>query len=165
MICNVCGSEMIKCSDPIEEDFRGEELTISGIEHYKCSSCDEIVFDAVEGKKFDKALREQYAKNADLLSPGEIKAVRKKLGLNQQEFQRMLGVSSPSVSRWENGKVPQSKPVDLLIRAYDDSPRLAEERMRQLGLSRPSNVILVNFKAEKTDSQYSFPQDWEAKEE
>ena len=168
MLCIECGSEMVKCTDSIKEVFRGEELTITGIEHYRCESCGEVLFTAEEGKKYDKAISEQYAMRTDLLSPNDIKEVRKKYNLSQQEFQQVLGVSSPSVSRWETGKAPQSKPVDLLIRAYKDSPLLAEERIKQLGISKSfqeSNVIRINFSSSKPRSGYDLSQEWEAKEE
>lgn len=123
---------MHKCSSPIKETFRGEELTIHGIDHYVCKECGEIIFDAENGQLFDQKLTSQYASLMGLLTPTEIRKIRKRFGLNQQDFERVLGVSTPSVSRWETGKVPQSKPVDLLMRAYNQIPQLMEDRMKQI---------------------------------
>ena len=53
--------------------------------------------------------------------------------MTQKEFESMLGVSSPSASRWESGKVPQSKPVDLLIRVARDIPGVAEYLVGESG--------------------------------
>lgn len=131
MICLECGSSMHLSSDPITEIFRGEKLTITGLTYHVCDRCGEIVFNAQEGEKYDALLVEQYAKHADLLSPREIKQIRKKYGVNQQAFERILGVSTPSVSRWETGRVPQSKPVDILMRILDAHPDVMEERMYQ----------------------------------
>ena len=39
----------------------------------------------------------------------DIKAIRVKLGLTQQEFAYRLGVALPTVSRWENGHGNPSK--------------------------------------------------------
>jgi|GEM_PF-857539 len=144
MICVECGAEMHKSSAPMKETFRGEELTITGVTYYKCDECGEVLFDAKEGKKFDKELVDQYAKLMGLLSPSEIRDIRKKYDLNQQEFEKVLGVSSPSVSRWETGKVIQSKPIDLLMRAYNKSEALMRERMEQVEIGssdRANNVI------------------------
>jgi len=43
-------------------------------------------------------------------TPEEIKKLRKRLGLSQEELARKIGVSFTSVNRWENG---QSKPSKL----------------------------------------------------
>ncbi len=45
----------------------------------------------------------------------EIKAVRKKLKITQQEFAELIGVSKPTVERWEMGKKPVTGPVVLLL--------------------------------------------------
>lgn len=51
--------------------------------------------------------------------PGEIKAIRARIGLTQTEFAKRLNVSFPTVSRWENG---HSKPSQL---AWDQLQKLA----------------------------------------
>lgn len=46
---------------------------------------------------------------------GEIRALRKSLGLRQKPFSIMLGVSQGSVSRWENGiETPNGSSAILL---------------------------------------------------
>jgi putative transcriptional regulator len=55
-----------------------------------------------------------------LWNPISIRRLRKKLGLTQEKFARKLGVSFPTVNRWENGhNVPNkftSKMLDELAR-------------------------------------------------
>jgi putative transcriptional regulator len=41
--------------------------------------------------------------------PEQIKEIRKKLNLSQEEFAKKLGVSFTSVNRWENGQTNPSK--------------------------------------------------------
>ncbi len=41
--------------------------------------------------------------------PEQVKAVRKQLGLSQEELAEALGVSFATVNRWENRKVVPSK--------------------------------------------------------
>lgn len=48
------------------------------------------------------------------MGPKEIKDIRIKLGLSQEAFARLLGMSYPSVNRWEQGK---AKPSPLAIHA------------------------------------------------
>lgn len=46
MRCAECGGAMERTLDPIVEEFRGEEVTLRGIEHHVCRECGEIVLDA-----------------------------------------------------------------------------------------------------------------------
>lgn len=41
--------------------------------------------------------------------PEQIKEIRKRLNLSQEEFAKKLGVSFTSVNRWENGQTKPSK--------------------------------------------------------
>lgn len=159
MICVECGSTMNKSTEPLEEVFHGHAITVSGIEYYKCSQCGEVVFNAAEAEKYDKQIVEKYREIEGLLAPSEIKAIREKYGLKQQEFERVLGVSSPSVSRWETGKVVQSKPVDLLMRAYNESSELMRKRMEQVEVvthQMHKNIIPFKTKRELEENSYLF---------
>ena len=131
MLCMECGAEMRKCSDSVDAEYRGEKITVHGVEHYVCDTCGEIVFDAEDGKKYDAEVIRRYATIHDLLSADEIRAIRKGAGLTQRDFEKVIGVSSPSVSRWETGRVLQSKPLDLLMRAYRNAPELMRARIEQ----------------------------------
>lgn len=146
MLCMECGSEMRKCSDSVDAEYRGEKITVHGVEHYACDTCGEIVFDAEDGKKYDAEVIRRYATIHDLLSPEEIKAIRKSSGLTQRDFEKVIGVSSPSVSRWETGRVLQSKPLDLLMRAYRDAPELMMTRIEQCEIRvNDKNAEVIRF--------------------
>ena len=63
--------------------------------------------------------------------PEQIKEIRKRLNLSQEEFAKKLGVSFTSVNRWENGQTKPSKLarrqiLNLLeqIREYETSANL-----------------------------------------
>lgn len=133
MKCIECGADMRLCKDPMEAVVHNEKFTVHGVEHWLCDECGEDLTDAAGLKRLaDEAMR-LYRDSHGLLSPEEIKGVRKSRGLNQKQFQKLLGVTSPAVSRWETGTVTQSKPIDNLIRAvgrhdcvYDELARRAE---------------------------------------
>lgn len=142
MICPECGSEMIASSEPIEESFKGEDLTICGIDHFVCGSCGEVFMGAAESKAYGKALIDQYAEAAGLLGPSRIKALRRRYGLTQTEFERVIGVASPTVSRWERGQSIQSKPVDNLLREMDLHDSVMRDLMDRAGVA-PKKTIKV----------------------
>lgn len=133
MICCECGHEMRLTREPMKETYRGEELVVEGIERWTCDECGDYVVSLEEADKLSHALANAYAKSHRLLTPEDVRAARHELGMTQKEFESMLGVSSPSASRWESGKVPQSKPVDLLIRVARDIPGVAEYLVGESG--------------------------------
>lgn len=126
MICCECGHEMRLTSEPMRETYRGDELVINGIERWTCDECGNYVVLLDQADRLSRSLADAYAEKHHLLSPDEVRAARRELGMTQKEFESMLGVSSPSASRWESGKVAQSKPVDLLIRVARDVVGVAE---------------------------------------
>lgn len=71
MRCMECGREMQFTSAPMTETYRGEKITVEGIEHYICE-CGNDEMTAVEATKLAHALAAQYAKAHELLTPSEI---------------------------------------------------------------------------------------------
>ena len=47
------------------------------------------------------------------MTPKEIEAIRKDLGVTQERFANLLGSSFATINRWENGK---TKPSNIYIR-------------------------------------------------
>lgn len=56
---------------------------------------------------------------ANQITPQEIKRIRKKYGLSQKAFARLLGIGEASMARYENGKEPTRANANL-IRAADN---------------------------------------------
>lgn len=130
MRCMECGKEMQFTTAPMTEIYRGEKITVKGIEHYVCE-CGNDEMTVAEATKLAHALAAQYAKAHELLSPSEIKHLRSDLGLTQHDFESVLGVSKPTASRWENSASQQSITANTLMRLIRDVP----EVRRYLGLS------------------------------
>jgi HTH-type transcriptional regulator/antitoxin MqsA len=60
-----------------------------------------------------------------LLTPEQVLAVRQRYGLTQPEFERLLGVGTNTVVRWERGTVPQNSAADSLLRLIGEFPENA----------------------------------------
>jgi DNA-binding transcriptional regulator YiaG len=72
-----------------------------------------------------------------LSTPVLVKETRKRLGLTQLQFARVLGVSFQSVNRWERGK---TKPLPLAIKQI-------ELQLRQMGESG-QDLLIKHFPQE-----------------
>lgn len=85
----------------------------------------------------DAALRrigDETCRQLGLLTPAEIRAGREKLGLTQQQLQELLGLGGNSLSRWEKGRVYQSRSMDTLLRLVLEVPDVLI-RLRQRPVS------------------------------
>ena len=120
--------------EPITETFRGEEITVDGIERYVCDECGNDFMSASEASRLSMALAREYARRSGLLTPSEVREIRKSLGLTQGEFERMVGVSTPTVCRWERGSSLQPRSTDLLLRMIRDVPGVAEHLVSMAGI-------------------------------
>lgn len=78
---------------------------------------------------------EETYRQLGLLTPGEIREGREKLGLSQQEFQELLGLGGNSLSRWENGRVYQSRSIDRFLRVVFGVPEALEHLRTSAGLA------------------------------
>jgi DNA-binding transcriptional regulator YiaG len=48
----------------------------------------------------------------------ELKAIRQRLKLTQENFAKMIGVAANSLARWEREERPISQPVARLVRTF-----------------------------------------------
>ncbi|WP_124061665.1 type II TA system antitoxin MqsA family protein [Gordonibacter sp. Marseille-P4307] len=166
MICAECGDELEKSYAPIETAFRGTMVVVEGVEHFVCRSCSEVFFNGGQADDFADAVDAAYRRANGLLAPDEIRRIRKQLRMNQDEFQSLLGVGKTTVSRWESGRIIQSKSTDNLIRlaaasrdnvellrksaAHGNSfPVQASARSEWAGRSKSRNVTLIGLHGER----------------
>lgn len=61
------------------------------------------------------------------ISMNKAKEVRNLLGLTQEDFARLLGVSAPAVQRWEYGTSnPKYLQADIINKLYDKREKLCK---------------------------------------
>ena len=131
--CAVCNSEKIK---KVRKEFSAKynqmPISIPDAEMYECTSCGERFFTPDQAKAVSLAVKRQARAEAGLLTPEEIVAIRQKLGLSQSELERLFGLGSKVVTRWETGRVVQSKTADVALRLLALDP----ENLKRLRLRR-----------------------------
>ena len=124
MFCTECGGELHESYAPIDAVVRGVSTRVDGVRHYQCDSCDNYMVDPDAANELASKQLDQVFKAKGLLSPTEIKSIRKSLGFTQTEFEKALGVTSPTCSRWEHGVMLQSKQADMLMRLMACAPEV-----------------------------------------
>lgn len=62
------------------------------------------------------------------ISANEIKDFRAKLDMTQKEFAEFLGISKPTIERWERSKQPITGPVAMLIHVLSENSKWMEEQ-------------------------------------
>lgn len=123
--CPICGMGKLtqKVSDEVFE-YKGKSVTVHRYVTYACDVCGEAIVDNASLKKSGKILKYFQRKVDGFLSGEEIKRIRKKLGLTQEEISKILGGGLKSFARYESGEVCQSRAMDNLLRILDTYPNV-----------------------------------------
>jgi putative zinc finger/helix-turn-helix YgiT family protein len=122
--CPICGGEARLTGSVRPVTILGRSVEVLD-EYYRCGSCGEEVY---RPGMMDAVLRRATAKIREedgLLTPDQVREVRRKYGLTQPDFERLLGVGTNTVVRWERGTVPQNAAADSLLRLLDEFPENA----------------------------------------
>ena len=94
------------------------KIVIEAVQVLVCPKCGEVFY----GPEAEKAQHLAICKAYHLLTPEEIKGVREKLGKTQEEFAELTGIGVEMLSRWEQGRVMQSRAHDNFLRVLRGVP-------------------------------------------
>ena len=111
--CSTCGEFVLSSVQNTTETLhvRGIDITITSPARI-CENCGEIIFDEVLDDEKLKLAYRGYREQKGLLQPEEIRAIRERKNLTQEECSKVLGFN---VARYENGSL-QSEEEDGKIR-------------------------------------------------
>jgi HTH-type transcriptional regulator/antitoxin MqsA len=85
------------------------------------------VLNAQDNKSVLPEIQAQKAKIEGLLTPYEIKDVRKKLKLSQKDAGYLFGGGVNAFNRYESGLTPIPKPLSLLLGVLNNHPAVLQE--------------------------------------
>ncbi|MBW4034621.1 MAG: type II toxin-antitoxin system MqsA family antitoxin [Proteobacteria bacterium] len=99
-----------------------------------CGTCDNISYIGAQMSDHDIAVAASIREIDGLLPPAELRRIREKYRLKQADMEQILGTGAKTWTRWERGKITQTKPVDMLIRLLDRNPSLMLGLVRERGI-------------------------------
>lgn len=126
--CIECGqADLEPKTVRLQGSVRDETYTVE-MQGLECPSCGYKTIEGAALPEFARLLADRYRAHHDLLTSEEIRALRKRLGMSQEQFARHVGVGLASVKRWEMGKIQEqhnndrilqgAMPVATSVRAY-----------------------------------------------
>jgi putative zinc finger/helix-turn-helix YgiT family protein len=102
--------------------INGEEIGVPGTPHLRCPRCREVVLRMDQARHLRERAMEHYRTRYNLLSAGEIRAIRERYRLTQVQLARLLRLGANTISRWEAGRNVQTAAMDVLLRLIRDIP-------------------------------------------
>ena len=139
LVCPQCETGHLVAS-AWEDDFRHGDSTIH-VADLECYVCDLCGADPV----FTDQIRRNQVKIADakrradrMLTSEDIRSLRGRLNLTQQEAAALFGGGANSFSKYERGDVIQSDPMDRLLKLVGSYPFLLDALRALVGVGEIS---------------------------
>jgi putative zinc finger/helix-turn-helix YgiT family protein len=112
-------------------DLGEEKLRVhaQGVPVERCNQCGL----ELSGPAAAKVRHNAICRTAGLFTPEEIKELRQRLEMSQDEFAHLAGVGVATISRWERGRVLQNRSNNnllVLIAEIPQARQLLETRLR-----------------------------------
>ena len=130
--CPTCGAaSTVHETRDLPYTYKGQTTTIHGIEGDYCDACGDAVCTHEAGDRYGVAIQAFIRQvNANAGAPEFIRAVRKKLGLDQREAGAVFGGGVNAFSRYETGKAEPPLALLKLLALLDRHPDLLDEVRR-----------------------------------
>lgn len=160
--CENCKCEVIAETVVSKETFKVLNDKIE-IETRKliCPKCKESIFYEEYDEETLNNAYDEYRKKHNLLSPGEIKEIRKQYGLSQNEFSTLLGWGEKTICRYEGGAIQDNVHNDLLKFLKDYGNMKAFLIMHENDISeKTKNKIYMHIFEDVKETNYIVDQEY-----
>lgn len=124
MKCAVCGRGFLEQkrgdfrTEFVERNGETRPLIVPNVNWQECDTCHEAILD----DEASSLIEESRRKAEGLLTPGEIRQLRRNIGLTQTEMSGLLGIGDKTYCRWESGAYVQSIAMDRYLRLLISLP-------------------------------------------
>lgn len=113
--CPICGKKLEHQTKPTVYQYKNESITIEQPGYY-CDDCDEAYLCSKDLRATKKEIADFKRKIDHPLTTEELKTIRKKLKLTQQQAAEVFGGGVRAFHKYETAETTQSKPLDILHR-------------------------------------------------
>jgi putative zinc finger/helix-turn-helix YgiT family protein len=121
--CAICSSDNVKTiTEQFATRYANVPIVLESAEMYRCDNCGEVFLSPEQAKNVSKAVKAAARERLGLLSPARLLEIRRKLELSQEQLESLLGLGPKVITRWENGRVLQSKAADDILRIIERLP-------------------------------------------
>jgi HTH-type transcriptional regulator/antitoxin MqsA len=106
---------------PMTLTYKGESLTFD-MPGWYCDQSDESIHTGEDMKISDRMLNLLKARSENLLEPVEIRRIRKKLHLTQEEAGLLIGGGPRAFQKYESGDLLPSRAISSALVLLDHDP-------------------------------------------
>ncbi len=120
-VCPVTGAQMQRGVRPMTLRYKGAELTFD-MPGWYCDQSDESIHNGEDMKVSDRALNRLKARREGLPLPEEIRRIRQKLGLTQEQAGELIGGGPRAFQKYEAGDLFPSRAIGSALALLDHDP-------------------------------------------
>jgi HTH-type transcriptional regulator / antitoxin MqsA len=125
-VCPETGEPMARGVRPMTITYKGLSMTVDMPGWYSEGS-DEGIHSGIDMEVSDAALKQLKIEADKLLAPADVKRIRTKIGLTQQQAGAIIGGGPNAFQKYEAGEVTVSKGISNLLRVLERHPEEVEE--------------------------------------
>jgi HTH-type transcriptional regulator / antitoxin MqsA len=120
-ICPKTGAPMYRAVRPLTLTYKHESVTFD-MPGWYCDASDETIHIRADMKVSDRMLNRLKARAEGLLAPDEIRRIRKKLGLTQEQAGELIGGGPRAFQKYETGDLLPSRAISSALAMLDHDP-------------------------------------------
>jgi HTH-type transcriptional regulator / antitoxin MqsA len=121
-VCPETGAQMYRSVRPMTLAYKGASLTFD-MPGWYCDQSEESVHTGEDMKSSDRKLNLLKARCEGLLEPEEIRRIRKKLHLSQEQAGVLIGGGPRAFQKYESGDLLPSRAVSTALVLLDHNPK------------------------------------------
>ena len=120
-VCPETGVPMHRDVRPMTLNYRGESITFE-MPGWYCDASEESIHTGADMKLSDRMLNRLKAKVEGLLEPEEVRRIRKKLKLTQEQAGQLIGGGPRAFQKYETGDLLPSSAISSALTLLDHAP-------------------------------------------
>jgi|GEM_PF-1557105 len=150
MICTNCFEAEYKASKTeLTVTINGQNHVLADLDCESCPACGEITFTHAQSLDIDKKRIAMEFGLKPLLTPDQLKTLRRVLDMNLDEICDMLHIGRNSYGRWERGEVEITPSMNLLVHNLIERVPAARVNLlqdeRTLAIQKANSTLLEQY--------------------